>query len=216
MIAGMTVISCTKEYEPNPGANVNALLQDSYTWYPLAPGHQWTYSIDSVYYYKVLSSQVRDTVQGIYRETVTDTFPGHGGLTYRILREKEVNGSWQEINVYSVTRDRYQVIRTEDNISLIDMVFPVTRHSSWDPYLYTDKNREFLIKGHRILLYNNFNSSVISDSTSAQLLGGTHPVIEVSDGESDDMLILRQYSKKWYAKGIGLIRKEQELSLIHI
>ena len=28
VIAGMTVISCTKEYEPNPGANVNALLQD--------------------------------------------------------------------------------------------------------------------------------------------------------------------------------------------
>lgn len=204
------IFSCTKDTDPNPGKDTAAWIKDSYAWYPLEIGNQWTYSVDSVYFSTLLGKQVRDTVSGIYRESITDTFSSQGQLNYRILREKQNGNNWDILNVYAVKWTKQNVIRTEDNVSLIDLIFPVSLYESWDPYKFTDKNKDFLIKGNRILLYNNFNDCYISDSTSQVVLGNSVPVISILDGESDDQLILRQYSKRWYAKGIGLIRKEQE------
>jgi len=206
----LILLSCEKEIDPNPSKKYDEWLIQSYEYYPLEVGSYRTYQVDSIYFERRLNVLRSDTISDIFRESIVDTFRNlQNELTYRIIKERQSGDNWLTDRVYSVVKSRTKVVRTEENISLVDLVFPFKKLTSWDAFIYTDKNRDFLINGRRIYLYKNFTLSYVKDSTIQTVLGNNTSVITVEDGDSDD-LIERQLSRRYYAKGIGLIRKEQE------
>jgi hypothetical protein len=204
--------SCAKELDTDATDRAKKQYQLNRSFYPLGVSNAWTYQIDSVYYTRSLSTIVRDTVTGIYRDSIADSsYDQNGKSVYRILHQRFTNSTdWETLKVFTITDDSLFLLMTLDNVSLVELVFPFARFTSWDPYTFTDKNRNFLIRTNRIQLYSNMLESVITDSVQTEILGQLTPMITVADGDFDDHLVSRQYSARTYGAGIGLVRKKQE------
>lgn len=206
------LVSCDREVDTDTAQKAKEALEKSYQYYPVRIGISATYQIDSIYYFDNLGTIVIDTVRGKYKETITDTFRTEDNrLVYRILKEKfdSISSSWSVTNVYSLMPSQYQLIRTEENISLIDLIFPLDNSSSWDPTALIDANTNYLIRGKGIQLFKDWPAAYVQDTYTSMLFGQEREVIEVRDVNPDDNIILYQSSKRTYALGLGLILKEQ-------
>lgn len=204
--------SCEREIDTDAAQKAKEALEKSYQFYPVNIGNSATFQIDSIYYFDNLGTIEIDTVRGKYKETVTDTFRTEDNkLVYRILKEKfdPFSSSWTVTNVYSLMPSKYQLIRTEENISLVDLIFPLNNTSSWDPTALIDANTNYLIRGKGIQLFKDWPAAYIEDVYTSTLFGQDREVIEIRDVNPDDNIILYQSSKRTYASGIGLILKEQ-------
>ena len=95
--------SCEKEIDTDAVQRAKDNLEKSYQYYPIAIGKSWTYQIDSIYYSDNLGIIEIDTVKGLYRETIVDTFSNlNNNVVYRVLKEKQENNIWFVTRVYSL------------------------------------------------------------------------------------------------------------------
>lgn len=204
--------SCEKELDSAFKEKSQKQWKQCRSFYPLAIGNAWTYQIDSVYFSRQQNKINRDTITGIYRDSIADKSVDQVGRTvYRLLHQRiDENTNWLTMDVFTISDDSLYLLNTTQNIPIVELIFPFSKFDKWNPYSFTDKNKDFLVKGRRIQLYSNFSDAFITDSVATTVLGNTIPVITVSDGDFDDQLIIRQYSSRKYAAGIGLIYKEQE------
>ncbi len=207
----MGIAACTKELDKDASQRYQEKLIDSYRYYPLQIGNSWTYSIDSTYYFDNLGQIEIENVKGIYRETLIDTFRDESNLlVYRCLKEKQLpNQGWTTLRVYSLTRTSSSLIRTEENTPLIDLIFPISQNTNWDPRILIDPNASYLIKGKTIQLFKDWSDSYIEQFTTQTFDGKEHQVIDIVDVLPDDNIILYKSSKRRYAKDIGMISKSQ-------
>lgn len=98
-------------------------------YFPLEVGRFYIYDVDETIYN--LSGPNNSKYQ--LRETVFDSFPNlAGGITYKIQREKNDNGTWRTDLIWSATKSANQVVITENNSPVIKMVFPVKDGLTWD------------------------------------------------------------------------------------
>jgi len=204
--------SCSTEKDEISAEKFKQQLAESYLYYPIALGNSWTYQIDSIYYSDNLGNIEIDTVSGLYRETLTDTFRTEdNSLIYRCIKEKKdaASGAWNVLRTYSLMLLERQLVRTEENTPLIDLIFPLNDQSSWDPCAYIDANANFLVRGKGIQLFKDWPPSYVERITQENVLGQDRKIAEVTDIEPDDNIILYQSSKRRYAQGLGLIYKEQ-------
>jgi len=205
-------VRCTKQNDDISADKFKQQLAESYRYYPVKTGNSWTYQIDSIYYTDNLGTIDIDTVSGVYRETLTDTFrTDDNNLVYRCIKEKkDVNsGSWNIMWTYSLMPRERQLIRTEENTPLIDLIFPLNDQSSWDPCAYIDANANFLVRGKGIQIFKDWPDSYVKSINTENILGTEREVVEIIDIEPDDNIILYQSSIRKYAKGLGMIYKEQ-------
>lgn len=211
LILGTVLSSCEKEYDTDAGEKYKQQLKESYRYYPLGIGQSWTYSIDSIYYSDNLGTIEVDTVSGVYRETLVDTFRNDNRqLVYRCLKEKKnPNQTWSILRVYSLTFLPDQLIRTEDNVALVDLVFPINEGRRWDTRVYIDSDANYLIRGKAITIFKDWPDTYVSDEYDCEFEGATAHMIDIIDVEPDNNIILYKSSHRTYAKDIGMIRKEQ-------
>lgn len=203
---------CDREVDTDTAQKAKEALEKSYLFYPLNIGSAATFQIDSIYYFDNLGTIEIDTVRGKYRETISDTFRTEDHrLVYRILKEKfdAASSAWVITNVYSLMPSKYQLIRTEENISLVDLIFPLDNSSTWDPTALIDANTNYLVRGKGIQLFKDWPSAFVEDVYNSFLFGQDREVIEIRDVTPDDNIILYQSSRRTYASGLGLILKEQ-------
>jgi len=208
----ITLVSCESQKDDLADARFREKLNEAYRYYPLHVGSSWTYSIDSIYYSDNLGKIEIDTVRGTYRETLTDTFRTEGGaLVYRCIKEKQdpVTSGWNTLRVYSLTFSERQLVRTEENTPLIDLVFPLEQRSSWDPCAYIDANANYLVRGKVIQLFKDWPSAYIDRIYNEEYLGAQRDMVEIVDVRPDENIILYQSSRRKYAKDLGLVYKEQ-------
>lgn len=207
----LVLTGCDTEKDDLSAEKFKQQLAESYQYYPLKPGNSWTYQIDSIYYSDNLGNIIIDTVKGIYRETLTDTFRTEDNrLVYRCVKEKkQANNSWNTMRIYSLMPLERQLVRTEENTPLIDLIFPINENSSWDPCSYIDANVNYLVRGKGIQIFKDWPQSYVRDINNENVLGADREVATVIDIEPDDNIILYQSSFRKYAKGLGLIYKEQ-------
>jgi len=202
--------SCEKEIDTDAVQRAKDNLERSYQYYPIALGKSWTYQIDSIYYSDNLGNIEIDTVRGLYRETIVDTFKNSSNnIIYRVLKEKFENNSWFVTRVYSLMPSTNQLIRTEDNTQLIDLIFPIEINSTWNPTALIDANSNYLVRGKGIQIFKDWPSAYISDIKEDEIFGEVRKVLEIQDVKPDDNIILYQSSTRSYALGVGMIRKEQ-------
>ena len=182
-----TFTSCTRETDTDSAIKAKEALLKSYEYYPVSIGKSWTYQTDTIYYFDNLGMIEIDTISLQIRETLSDTFRTiDNRLVYRLLKEIKDNstGSWNITNVYSLMHSTNQLIRTEENISLIDLVFPLDQNTSWDPTALIDANTNYLVRGKGIQLFKDWPSAYIEDTYNATLFGKDRDVVVVRDVEA--------------------------------
>ena len=81
--------------------------------------------------------------------------------------------------------------------------------SNWDGNLWIDKEREIEIAGERIRPFKNWDYSVDSIDVICQIGQFTFDSTLVITEADDNNVIERRFSRAWYAKHIGLVKKEQ-------
>ena len=180
LISTVYFSSCEKEIDTDAVQRAKDNLEKSYQYYPIAIGKSWTYQIDSIYYSDNLGNIEIDTIRGLF---VT--------------------------RVYSLMPTTNQLIRTEDNTQLIDLIFPLQINSTWNPTALIDANSTYLVRGKGIQIFKDWPSAYISDIVEEEVFGEVREVLKIQDVKPDDNIILFQSSTRSYASGVGMISKEQ-------
>lgn len=188
ILAICAVWSCSKTREVSP--------QDlGVNYYPLQTGLYCVYQVDGVEY---INSE--DSVEFSYqlKESVVDSFRNlESGISYMILREVRENSgdAWETDSVWTVRKDNIRVIRTENNIPVINLVFPISENTSWDANGFNEHEPD---KYEMVEAGKPFDGEFVSfDQT-----------VTVIQEDIPDTFIAFLFSREIYAEDVGLVYKE--------
>ncbi|MCS7037491.1 MAG: hypothetical protein RMJ33_09340 [Saprospiraceae bacterium] len=203
--------ACEDPFAPPERPPVAAETQHAY--FPLRIGQYAEYRIDSIIFDFGPSGQtVRDTVRLQAREEVVDTFRDETGLLqYRIERYERPSDTvaWALRRVWAAARTTTQAIRQEENLRFLRLVFPLTPRMRWDGNRWIDPTQEIEVAGERLRPFVGWSYRADSVDVSAQI--GTFrfdSVLVVTEVDYTNA-IERRLSKAWYARHVGLVRREQ-------
>jgi hypothetical protein len=181
------IISCKKD---------KALPPDlGYNYYPTSVGWYIEYEIDSIVYNDFTNNI--DTIHYFLKEVIESEFENASdSVLFRIERFKRNNitDEWGISDVWFVIKNNNSIIRTEENIRYVKMIFPVKNGARWNGNTYNTFQEQIYeyIKKDETFKFDNLSF----DST-----------VTVKQLENIN-LIEKQESKEVYARNIGLIYKE--------
>lgn len=182
--------------------------------YPLAVGNTLVYAVDSVIYDPLGAGERIDTVSGFSREVITELLEGAADDTlYRLERSYRTltTDPWQVTDVWTVRREPTRLIRTEENLSFINLVFPLTERSDWDALAFIDDDREVLVAGETIAPFRQWDAEVDSIATTwtDPRTGFSYAdAVFVQIADSEDNLIQHRRGFEVYAPNVGLVYRE--------
>jgi hypothetical protein len=164
-------------------------------YYPLQTGSYTVYHVEGVEYINP-----EDSVEFSYqlKESVVDSFLNlESGISYKMLREIRDNEDqeWQTDSVWTVRKDNIRVIRTESNIPVINLVFPIRENTIWDANGFNDRkpdSYEMVDAGKPFV-----GEFVSFDET-----------VTVIQEDIPDTFTAFLFSKEIYAQDVGLVYKE--------
>lgn len=181
--------------------------QWGYDYFPLETGRSWTYESDSIIFTRG-GTQI-DTLRAVIREEVGDfTLDAQGNRIYKIYRtfRKNDSNTWQRLNTWTAYMDRTRAVRTEENVKLIKLIFPVERGKRFDGNIFVDKNNKILLGGELMDVYKDWSHIIeevdMEDTLSGKVVQLCH--IRLVDDES---VIDKRQATERYARGIGLLEK---------
>ncbi|MEI6311657.1 MAG: hypothetical protein WCP57_05280 [Bacteroidota bacterium] len=182
-------------------------LDMGYDFYPLEIGHYVTYQVDSFFYSDAAYPLIRiDTISYQFKEVIDTVYKDNENRdAYRIVtyRRADATAAWQVNRVWSAVRNVSSLVKNEDDLHFIKLIFPVNDNSTWsgNNLIVTDAENAYL--NGWTYSYSNVNGS--------QLLNGVNYDSCVTVNQLDEEnLIEKNYSVEQYAKQVGLIYKEQK------
>ncbi|MBK8705391.1 MAG: hypothetical protein IPN33_18700 [Saprospiraceae bacterium] len=189
-------------------------IDQGYDYQPLSVGRWWIYEVDSLVYDPAPSGTLIDSVFFQLREEVADTFrDNNGALAYRIVRSERSNASapWQVKSVYALTPGEQRLIRTDNNLNFIAMVFPVAAFTQWDGNAFIDDNLIIPIAGEPMALFKGWNYRYTTVDEPLNLSDLYFPKVATLVLADNENLIERRYAQEQYARGVGLVYRELQL-----
>lgn len=194
--------------------------QTPYTdYFTIHVGQTILYRLDST----VLLSFGRDTLTRTYWQkdsVMSVTKDLAGGLQYNInsyIKPYEGNYDWQLLTSYRITPNVQNLeLIGEDNLRFIKLVSPVSDGFSWDGNAYFMKNY-VPTTNDPLAIYQNWNYQYINKDSILQLKTGifsntvTVKALDKEEGAPFNPAdyYSRSLSEESYAKGIGLIHRQQ-------
>jgi len=184
----LALSACTKDDE-------SISISDSQNYFPLYEGQEWVDSIQSIWIDS--PSNVYDTTI-IVKKTVVDSIVSQNSIdkvycaTYNLQ-----NGIWLVDHVFWYELTNTQLIRFEQNMSWLDLVFPLTQGKEWNPYaynLYSDTTLRNVVYSVDKFRYVN---NLPYDSTL------------IIHHQMDSTLIYKYTDVSIYAYGQGLLSKQK-------
>ena len=163
-------------------------------YFPIEKGLYWDYEVDLTTY------NLLDSMPSHFflREVVADTFTDlSGGLSYRLerLTRDSEDLEWELDSVWTARVSPGQAVRTENNIQFIKLTFPLAEGKQWNGNALNNRGEEsYRVEGLGL-------SMQVGDTT----YDGTLVVVQ---REILDTLVFRDIRKEYYARGIGLVKKE--------
>lgn len=205
LLAVMAAFSCEK----NTVETVE--IDYGYEFFPLGIGHTWTYEADSIIYDPAPGGTFVDTIHFFIQERITDTLrDNEGALIYRILySEKQGEGPWSPVNVYTAKLEKTRVLRSEQNFTFIKLVFPLTVGDRWEGNAFVDPQTIIRVAEEPIAVFKDWSGYELLQRLDTYSIGDTDysDVIEVELSDADNGFELRK-GKEFYAKGVGLLYQE--------
>ncbi len=203
--------ACTDPFALPETPATSAEAQHAY--FPLSVGKYVEYRVDSILFDFGSNGQtVRDTVRLLVREEITDTLRDDTGLLlYRIERSERPADTlpWRLRHIWAAARTATQAIRQEGNLRFLCLVFPLAVRTRWDGTRWIDPALEIEVRGERIQPFADW--AYRADSVDVPLLVGSFrfdSALVVSEVDYSNA-VERRFSRAWYARHVGLVRREQ-------
>jgi len=203
-------IQCTNNLEQPIGNDAFG-----YAYYPLEVGKYRIYQIDSLQFdIGVGNLPVYDSTTYFLREVTVEVIPDlEDEPLYRIERSRSVskNGPWTPVDVITRQRSANQAYSTENNIRLINLVFPLKENISWDGISYINDQVLIFIRGESIEMYKGWEFQTLQVGASEQI--GDHLFNEIATVQQSDAEnpFEKRLSLEKYAKGVGLVFRERQI-----
>ncbi|MFN0012935.1 MAG: hypothetical protein ACKVU2_00165 [Saprospiraceae bacterium] len=188
-------------------------VEAQYLYYPLEVGKFTEYRVDSIVYdFGTNGGTLRDTTSRLVREEITDTVRDNtGALVFLVERSERPNDTqpWAVMQIWSASRTPTQALRTENNLRFLRLVFPFDTRTRWNGNLWIDQYQEIEIAGERIRPFINWDYHVDDFGVSAQVGAFAFDSLLVVTEVDETNAIERRLSRAWYARNIGLVKREQ-------
>jgi hypothetical protein len=201
----IAISSCTNNTE-DPD-----LSEWGYEYFPLETGRTWTYQSDSIIYTRG-GTQI-DTLRSVIREEAGEfTEDAEGNRIYKIHRSfrKSDNDPWQRLNTWTAYVDKIRAVRTEENVKLVKLVFPVEMGKRFDGNIFVDKNNKILVGGELMDVYKDWRHRIEEVNVPDTLFGREVSLCQVQLVDDESVIDKRQ-AREVYARGIGLIHKSHTI-----
>lgn len=182
-----------------------------YDYYPVEIGKSWVYQTDSILYSLKATVEI-DSSTSYIREEVVDSFRNQEHkLVYRldVFHTRDTNQAWELISSSFILKDNTQLQKKESGLDFIKLVFPIRKNSSWYGNNKISPETEIFIQGESLEAYEGWiyrYDYLNTPETIANLFYNN--ICKVTEVD-DENIIHKRYSEAKYAKGIGLVFKEQ-------
>lgn len=184
-----------------------------YSYFPLNTGHFVDYRVDSVLYNDF--SMTVDSSTYYVREEVGEIQQNNTDAPYNLIyryQRRDTFLSWSSPRVWTARLDDYRLIKTEENLPFIRMVFPLRNDKKWDGLVHVRRDTVIVFDeqtGETIDMFKDWDDCVVSNFGEPYTVNGhyfpeTATIVHVDKTNN----IERRYSVERYAKGVGLIEKE--------
>ncbi len=204
----LLLAACSKRQIQDPAPFDTAQL----AYFPLTTGHYVVYRVDSLVFDPAPGGTARDSSSTFVKEMIADSLLDNTGQWQYIMERyerKTTSAPWALKFVGTASRTNTQAVRTEQNLRFLKMVFPMNKRSNWDGNLWIDKNREIEIAGERMQPFINWQYDVDSIDVASSIGGFTFDSTLIITEANYSDVIERRFSRAWYAKHVGLVKREQ-------
>jgi hypothetical protein len=182
-----------------------------YEYYPLDIGKSWTYQMDSIVYSERVFVK-KDSSISYIREEVVDSFRNvENNLVYslNVFYTRDTNASWELISAFFVEKNESQLIKTENGLEFIKLIFPIRKNKSWEGNIRINSKTDIQIGNERLqpfgdIWYYNYQYFDKAEQTGRFVVDSVCKVMEADY----DGFLEKRYSYAQYAKGVGLVYKE--------
>lgn len=166
-------------------------------YYPLQVGNFWTYQMEQIDYL-VLGN---DTSSYQLRELISDSLVSSTGeVTYLISRQlwQESGQQWQTDSIWSVRKNSQFVVVTENGLSFVKLVFPVSIGESWDGNAFNNQG------------FESFNYAAVAPGEIETLLIDQDTSVIAKTILSDQIspIVGTDQRSEIYVNGVGLVQKD--------
>lgn len=163
-------------------------------FFPIEKGMFWEYEV------KLTTYNLLDSLPAHFflKEVVADSFTDlSGATTYkleRFVRDKEAE-EWERDSVWTARVTTYQAVRIENNMAFVKLAFPLREGNTWNGNVLNTKEEENYEA-------KNLDASLqVGDSTFSN-------TVTIVQSEVLDTLVFQDVRREYYAREIGLIKKE--------
>ena len=187
-------------------------------YFPLQIGKALIYDIDTIQFDPQPNAPVKiDTFRWQVKETFVDTFRDiTGQLNYKVERSERPRGSagsFEVRKIFTSALTTNEALRTEDNLKFVKMPRFLNEKTTWDGNVYCDQSLIIEVAGERIGLFSKkWNYEVLTIGKPEKV--GTKDFTDVITirAQSDTRILTeKRYNLEKYAKGVGLVYKEQHI-----
>ncbi len=188
------------------GGAGSEMLPLVHEYLPVDLGNVWVYQVDSVGY-SGEPGRAPDTVRFFVRWEVVDGWRDQSGRwVYRVDRWRKGLGQaeWVPVNSFFWIVESGRILRHEENVRWVELVFPVRVGVVWTPFLY------YSVAEAPTDLYVQWLGRVAQSEWYYRRVGfvcdGDRECVEVW-GLGQDLLLEQDTLWRWYVRGVGLFRE---------
>jgi len=180
---------------------------------PIEVGKYWEYQVDSIIY-DDLGMTVYNTSSFLKEQIIDKTEGVSGDSIYmlQISKKKEAEGDYFATDLWVVKLENNSLIRIEENLSFIKLLFPPKVGDEWKGNQFPENNTDVFVSGEPVVVYKDWNNYLIEDRLDNFTVGDqSFDDVLVVRQVDDENLIEKRYSYEYYASGIGLIARNMEI-----
>ncbi len=182
------------------------VLDYLYEYFPTDSGHFVVYDVDSIFY-SFNGQHHNDTVHYQQMEMITDTtYDNENMLNYvlTVFRRPNANYSWYIDKVWEVKSSPTNLIKKEDDLRFIKLIFPPVEGAEWNGNIFIPSTTPY--DGYKDWAYS-YETVNVPYTVNGFSFDSTVTVKEVDD----ENLIQKKLRREVYAKGVGMIYQEWEI-----
>jgi len=204
------IIALTNFVACNNNIDTTEEFDFGYDYHPLEVGKYIDYQIDSIIFDPVDSRIVRDTSSVLVREIIVDSYKADDDQEIFVIErlERETNKEdWRFKSNYATYRTDFQLFRTEENLTFLKMIFPLTRGNNWEGINF-DKTKIVNIAGENIEMFKNWSTIITGVNEPLNIGNFSFDEVTTIQLARDTNAIELRSAYEQYAKGIGLVYRE--------
>ncbi len=198
-------ISCSESPE-----EAKDLIENT-PYYPLDIGNYILYDVLEVSIYN--NGFDRDTSRYQLREEVVDAST-QDDRAFKIIEQYKrltPNGPWNYDNRLTLEFIENQVVRTQNNLSIIVLALPIKANSTWSPTAFFDENITIPISSDEIDYFINWEGRYITTGATMDINDIIYNNVVTTELTNYENRLQFGYYTESYAPEVGLIHQKIEI-----